>query len=128
MPSTSRAAPELIGSITLIALIVAGATVGLLFQGNWPKTVRVLAASATYLGVCGVVLACTSALRGEARRLPYWPFWFAGAAAGLVSAVVRPTTTAYVILIQTLSAALLLGGVHWVSVRWWRRMRSTLGL
>jgi hypothetical protein len=117
-------APELIGSLALVAILASGALLGLMIQGNWLKILRVGTASVVYLGVLLAELWSRTGLRTAANRLPYWPFGVAGGAAGAISGLIRPMPSLGLVSVQLVSAALLLGGVHWLSVRWWRRLRT----
>ena len=101
-------------SLLVLAAIVAVALIGLGFAGNWPKVLRVALASGTY---AALLLAFT---RKRAEPV-LGAFVAAGAAAGLVSGIVRTTTSPGVIVAGSLGAALLLGPLHWWALRTWRR-------
>jgi hypothetical protein len=107
---------DLLASVALLGVVVALALIGLALDGNWPKVIRVACAAATYVTI---LLAFASRGEGPAR---YWWFAAAGAAAGLVSGMLRPVPDLAPVLTGTVAAALLLGGVHWTAVRFWRRL------
>jgi hypothetical protein len=101
-------------SLAVLALIVAIALIGLGAAGNWPKVLRVAAAAVTY----AVVLLLLS--RGRAAHHPR-VFVAAGAVAGAVSGLARPTTSVGLVAASMLGAALLLGPMHWWALRNWER-------
>ncbi len=104
-------------SLLLLGAIVGCALVGLAIQGNWPKVLRVLLAALAYGTILGLSLRRATTAGGA----PYGNFVVAGAVAGAVSGLVRPTTTLLLVLAQALSAAFLLASVHWLGVRAWQR-------
>ena len=105
-------------SLALLAAVLLLALAGLALGGNWPKVWRVAAAALAY----GAVLL--AAARGGPARYP--AFALAGAAAGLVSGIARAAVDPRVVAAQLLAGALLLGGVHWLALRTWRRLRAAL--
>jgi hypothetical protein len=111
---------EFAASLALLGGIVAFAVAGLLLAGNLPKAVRVTAAAGAYV----VTLL---ALPG-ARRSPraWWPFAAAGGAAGVVSAAMLPARSLPHFAVSVASAALLLGSVHWVALRYWGIVRERI--
>ena len=101
-------------SLAVLGAVVAFALVGLAAAGNWPKVLRVAAAAAAYAIVLLVMR------RGGAEP-GLVAFVAAGAAAGAVSGLVRPAFSPAVLIAGTLGAGLLLGPLHWWSVRYgWR--------
>ncbi len=124
--SVGQGAPALLESLLLLALVVAGALVGLALQQNWLKILRVASASLGYFTALFVAVRSPPARAKGPGVYPYWPFCLAGAVAGLMSAVVRPSTSLALIMVQVLGAGFLLGGVHWIALRWWSRVRSRL--
>jgi hypothetical protein len=105
-------------SLALLSFVVVIATAGLWFvDGNYAKVLRVVTAFFGY----GAVLI--TAQRHAAIKLPtIVPFALAGAAAGVISGLVRPDPNLLVIVYGTLGAALLLGPVHWLGVKYWRAL------
>jgi hypothetical protein len=103
-------------SLLLVGVVVLLALGGLASDANWPKLLRVATA---FLGYATVLL--TTARRGESPALP--AFVLAGAAAGLLSGVVRPEPMPLVfVVVMTLASAALLGPVHWLALRHHRRV------
>jgi len=104
-------------TLAVLAFVLGFAALGLASDHNWWKLARVLVAAAAYAGVL------VAAFRALAPRgsVPWWPFALAGAVAGGVSGVVRPGSDARVLVSSVTAAALLLGTVHWIALRWWRR-------
>lgn len=121
-PFERQARRDLGWSIALIAVVVVLALVGLATDGNWPKILRV---GLSFLAYAGTL----EAWRRAAAARPTLPFlWFAsaGAAAGLVSGLVRPELHLSILLAGTVAATLLLGGVHWLGLTYWRRVRAAI--
>ena len=109
-------------SLVLIGVVVVFALVGLATDHNWPKLLRVSLAFATY---AGTLLAFTQAHRARssaATPMGYKWFMIAGALAGLVSGIVRPEFRLDVLAAGTIATAVLLAGVHWLALRYWRRL------
>jgi hypothetical protein len=102
------------GSLVLLAAVVVFALVGLAAAGNWPKFARVSAAAGTY----GIVLLGFGMRTMPRLRL----FITAGAAAGAVSGLVRPSTSLALVTAGALGAGLLLAPLHWWAVRAWQRI------
>jgi hypothetical protein len=114
---------DLRASLFLLAVVVLLALGGLAVDGNWPKFVRVAASFGAYMGVLAAVLRLRSGTHGTP---PYWNFALAGAAAGLTSGLVRSEVRADVMVVGSIAAALLIGGMHWLALRSWRWIRVTL--
>jgi len=118
MPDSSRRDLRL--SLALIGAVVVFALIGLATDHNWPKLLRVSLAFATY---AGSLLGSTRRARaGADRPISYSWFALAGALAGLVSGIVRPEFRFDVLVAGTMAAAILLAGVHWLALRYWRRL------
>jgi hypothetical protein len=111
---------DLLASVALLGLVVALALIGLALDGNWPKVIRVACAAAAY-----VTILLSLASRGAEPARYVW-FAAAGAAAGLVSGMLRPVPDLAPVLTVTIAASLLLGGVHWAAVRFWRRLPGAM--
>lgn len=108
--TTQRYAAGLLPSLMVLGVVVAFALVGLASAENWPKVLRVTAAAVTY---CVVLLALC-------RRQPdlrIGAFITAGAAAGVVSGLTRPSISLAVMAAGMLGAGLLLGPLHWLAIR-----------
>ena len=108
-------------SLLLMGAVVVLAIGGLAVDGNWPKVARVATAFLTYVVV---LLAARGAQDGEVEGIPYRAFALAGGACGLASGLVRPEVRSAVVVAGVLAGALLLGGIHWVALRGWRRLHS----
>jgi hypothetical protein len=109
-------------SLALVSAVVVFALIGLATDHNWPKLLRVSLAFATY---AGSLLAFTNARRADASAealIEYRWFAIAGALAGLVSGIVRPEFRLDVLVAGTGAASVLLAGVHWLALRYWRRL------
>ena len=105
-------------TLAVLAFVVGFAALGLAFDHNWLKLARVLLAAAAY---AGVLVAAFRALAPRGRA-PWWPFALAGAVAGGMSGMVRPGSDGRVLVTSVTAAALLLGTVHWIALRWSRRV------
>jgi hypothetical protein len=97
-------------------LVLAIALTGLAMDGNWPKVLRVAGAGGTYL--------ITLLAIGTERAAPVrWRVFFAaGLAAGVVSGLLRPAVDLAIVATGALGGGLLLGSVHWLALRSWRRL------
>jgi hypothetical protein len=112
---------DLEASLLVAGLVVALASAGLAFEGNWPKIARVSTAFVTYLVV---LLAARGARGGEGEKIPFRVFALAGGAAGVVSGLVRREVQGAVVAAGGLAGAVFLGGIHWLALHEWRRLRS----
>ena len=108
-------------SLGLFALIVASALCGLALDANWWKFLRVLLAFSTYSTLLLLLLR-----RATPGPLPLWPFALAAGAAELASGWLRPNATALLSLSVAPAAALLIGGVHWLTLRAWRPLHGRI--
>lgn len=107
-------------SLSLLAFVVLVALAGLAIDGNWPKVLRVAAAFVGY----GSVLS-TPGLRRGTPALPV--FVLAGAVAGLISGLVRPQPMPHsFVAAQVLASAAFLAPVHWLALRYARRVRARI--
>jgi hypothetical protein len=101
--------------------------VGLAFDGNWPKILRVVSAATVYVAILLALRA--RARRGDVpRRLGYSAFVLAGLAGGAVSGLVRADVQAGVLLAQVLGAGVLFPTVHWIAVSRWRQLRTQISM
>ena len=112
---------EFLWSVALLIGLVVFALIGLVLQANWPKLLRVAAAAAAYLLVLLPAALKRLPPSGDAA-LAYRLFAIAGAAAGLVSGLARPSTTVPIVVVQAVASALLLGGIHWLALHHYRRL------
>ncbi len=118
---------ELIVSIGLLTAIIMIADVSLAIQGNWPKIVRVTLGAAAYVGALGFILKSMGRFGAPPAKLPVWVFLVAGAAAGLVSGMVRPELNPSVVVASAVLTPTLLGAFHWIALQRWSWMRARLG-
>ena len=109
---------DLLASLAVVGAVLVVALSGLAYDGNWPKFARVLASAVAY--ACVVLVA----LRGGRRA--YWQFALAGTAAGMVSGLLRPELHPRLIVAGALLGAVLLGGLHWLALLSWRRVRAAV--
>ena len=114
---------DLLVSIAGLGVVVLAALIGLATDANWPKVLRVALAFATYAASCLLLF------RVAGKRLRYWIFASSAALSALVSVSMNrsygliPTATfARTVAISAAAAALLLGGVHYLGLRFWRRL------
>jgi hypothetical protein len=115
---------DLLASLGVLTVVVTFALAGLATDANWPKLLRVACSFATYAGVLlGLARAFPARLEAS-RSVPFAWLSAAGAAAGVVSGLVRPEIVTGMLVGGTLAAATLLAGVHWLALRHWRRLRS----
>ncbi len=99
-----------LGAVVIIALI------GLAAAHNWPKLLRVALAFASY--ATALLVGCRPRSPNHPDpAVPYWLFTAAGAIAGIVSGIVRPTILWPVVLVSVLAGAFLLSTVHWAATR-----------
>jgi len=107
-------------SLAALALVVAFALLTLALQGNWPKALRVALAFLAYAAVLVVALRAPILRSTGSRECGPVPFLLAGAAAGLTSELVRGTAAAALVALGV-AGGMLLGSVHWLGLRRWRR-------
>jgi len=110
---------DLLVSLAVLALVVAIALSGLALNGNWPKFLRVGAAFGAYCLVLLSFLRARGPAHPDGRFAPLRWFVAAGAAAGIVSGIVRPRFDPGVLAAGTVAAAFLLGSVHYLALRAW---------
>jgi hypothetical protein len=124
-PTGSRAARDLLMSLALLTGVVSFALAGLATDHNWPKLARVGFAFVTYAGILLAFLR----YRADTIRDRVAPLhWFitAGAAAGIVSGIVRPEFRFSVLIAGTIAAATLIASAHWLGLRQWRALRRSI--
>jgi hypothetical protein len=109
---------DLVASLAVLGAVLVIALSALAYNGNWPKFARVLASAVAY--------ACVVLLASRGGRRAYWQFAVAGAAAGMVSGLVRPELQPRLIVVGALLSAVLLGGSHWLALRSWRGVRAAV--
>ena len=108
-------------SLAILTAVVLLALAGLAADGNWPKVERVAASFAAYAATVFVA----GRFERHGRDTPsFWVFALAGAVAGIVSGLVRDEVRASTVAVGAIAAAFLLGGLHWLALRSWRRLRS----
>ena len=110
-------------SLAILTAVVLLALTGLAVDGNWPKLERV---SASFIAYVGTFLVARR-FDDSSRDIPkFWVFAVAGCIAGIVSGLVRDEIRAPGLIVGAIAAALLLGGLHWLALGFWRRLRSAL--
>lgn len=117
---------DLIISIGLLTAVILIADVALALQGNWPRILRVTLSASVYVGVLGTLLRMAGRFGAPAARLPLWVFLVAGAAAGLVSGVVRTATTPALVVASAVLTPTLLGAFHWIALQRWALIRGRM--
>ena len=115
---------DLLWSALLLALLFACVLCGLAYEENWHKLLRVGLASGVYLSAL-LLLTRRWRERGHAP-LPFWPFAVAAAAAELSSGWLRTRVAGGMTFWLAPAAAVLVGGLHWLALRHWRRLRERL--
>ena len=111
-------------SALLLALFFAAVLCGLSVEENWRKLLRVGLASSVYLSA--LLLLTRRWREGKAAPLPFWPFALAAAAAELSSGWLRTRVADGMTFWLAPAAAVLVGGLHWLALRHWRRLRERL--
>jgi len=115
---------DLRSSALLLALLFAAVLCGLAYEENWRKLLRVGLAASVYLSA---LLLLTRRWREPAAKpLPFWPFALAAAAAELSSGWLRTRVADGMTFWLAPAAAVLVGGLHWLALRHWRRLRERL--
>jgi hypothetical protein len=110
----------------LLGLIIALALGRIALDGNWQKMLRVSLAFVTYSGVLLFLFQSAARKSCSIIRPPFRMFALAGALAELVSGWLRPDWRASDLLAMTPAAALLIGGLHWLVLRTWRPLRTSI--
>ena len=109
---------ELEISLLLLGALLLFVTGGLAFEGNWAKLLRVTTA---FIGYASVLLILVG--RGASPRLSV--FILAGAAAGLISGLVRPEPMPLLfVATQCVACAALFAPAHWLGLRYHRHLTS----
>ena len=119
-----QARRDLLSSALLLALLFAAVLCGLAYEENWRKLLRVGLAAPVYLSA--LLLLTRRRRRGAAAALPFWPFAVAAAAAELSSGWLRTRVADGMTFWLAPAAAVLVGGLHWLALRHWRRLRERL--
>lgn len=94
-------------SLVLLGAVLGIAVIGLAVDGNWPKVLRVAAASCGYAATL-LVLTRQSSMR-------WWRFAVAGLVAGMASGMLRPDPGALPIAVDAI-AATVVATVHWLGL------------
>ena len=115
---------DFMSSALLLALLFAGVLCGLAYEENWRKLVRVGLAASVYLSA--LLLLTRRWREREHAPLPFWPFAVAEAAAELSSGWLRTRVAEGMTFWLAPAAAVLVGGLHWLALRHWRRLRERL--
>jgi len=117
---------DFIVSLSVLALIIALAVSQLALAGNWQKVLRVFLAFLTYSGVLLGFARYFSNFVVPNCRLPFWIFAVAGGAAEIASGWLRPDWSLSDTLMLPLTAAVLIGGSHWLALIAWRPLRERI--
>ncbi|HEX7318386.1 MAG TPA: hypothetical protein VF297_31055 [Pyrinomonadaceae bacterium] len=115
---------DLLASALLLALLFAAVLCGLAYEENWRKFVRVGVAASVYLSA--LLMLTRRWRRGTAATFPFWPFAVAAAAAELTSGWLRTRVADGITFWLAPVAAVLVGGLHWLALRYWRTLRERL--
>jgi hypothetical protein len=119
-----QARRDLLASALLLALVFAAVLCGLAYEENWRKLLRIGLASSVYLSA--LLLLTYRWRKGPAPMLPFWPFALAAAAAELSSGWLRTRVADGMTFWLAPAAAVFVGGLHWLALRHWRRLRARL--
>lgn len=111
-------------SALLLAFLFAAVLGGLAYEENWRKFLRIGLASSVYLSAL-LLLMRRRRERAEAP-LPFWPFAVAATAAELSSGWLRTRVADGMTFWLAPAAAALVGGLHWLALRYWRCLRERL--
>src|SRR5207253_10440863 len=103
-----------------LSVVVTFALIGLATDHNWPKMWRVSSAFIAYAA------ALLIQARTSAGTLQWRWFAIAGAAAGLVSGIVRPEFHVSVLIAGAILAPLVFGSMHWLGLKQWRKLRISI--
>lgn len=117
---------DLKASLCVLALIAAFVLSGLAWDENWRKLLRVLIGFIAYVTVLLSALGLYSLRRKRRASFPFWAFALSGAMAEAGSGWLRPTATTKLDILTVLLASILIGGVHWLALRYWRPLRERI--
>ncbi|HEX8747978.1 MAG TPA: hypothetical protein VF717_12320 [Pyrinomonadaceae bacterium] len=117
---------DLLASLCLLALLFALVLCGLAWDANWQKLLRVMTGFSAYLVVLLSALGLHGFMTKRRSGLPFAAFALAGAAAEISSGWLRPTARTAVDLSTALAAAVLIGGAHWLALRYCRPLRERI--
>lgn len=117
---------DLAVSLCLLCVLVAVVLSGLAWDENWRKLLRVLLGFGAYLIVLLAALRVYSLRRRKNGPFPFPAFAMAGAMAEASSGWLRPTAATKIDILTVLAAAILIGGVHWLALRYWRPLRERI--
>jgi hypothetical protein len=114
---------DVIASLAGLGMVVVLTLIGLAFDGNWVKFVRVGVSFGVY------TTSCLLLFRAAGKQLRYWPFALSAALAAALSVsvnvsfdIIPPEAYARTLMVAIVAAAIFLGGVHYLGVRFWRRI------
>lgn len=122
----SIASRDLLASVWLLGVAFAAVLAGLALDANWRKLLRVLIAAPTYVCVLLTLFRVRGVAAASGGGLPPWPFCAAAAAAELASGWLRAGVAAHITFWVAPLAAVLIGGLHWLGLRYWRPLRERI--
>jgi hypothetical membrane protein len=120
------AARDLLTSLAILTGIVLFALAGLATDRNWAKIERVGFSFLTYAGILLTLMGVRAHVIQRDGAVPLRWFIAAGAAAGIVSGLVRPEFRFSVLVAGTVAAATLIASAHWLGLRQWRALRGSI--
>lgn len=124
---TPAARGDFVKSMIALACLFTCVLVGLAYEENWRKLARIFIAFFTYAAILLSLLTWRGgAGKPTGARLPFWPFAVAAASAELTSGWLRPAPAIGLGLWLAPAAAFLIGGVHWLTLYWWRPLRERI--
>jgi hypothetical protein len=117
---------DLFASLLIMSILVAFALTGLMWDENWRKVLRVGVGFSAYIVVLMTAIRVYSLEARGRASLPFWAFALAGAAAEACSGWLRPQARWSVDIPTVIMAAILIGGAHWLGLRFWRPLRERI--
>ena len=113
-------------SLCVLGLLIAFALSGLAWDENWRKFVRVAIGFSAYILVLLSALQAYRLITKRRTSLPFPAFALAACAAELSSGWMRPNARTTFDFLTALAASFLIGGIHWLALRWWRPLRKLI--
>ena len=116
---------DLLASLCILGFVVAAVLCGLAYDANWRKFLRISIAAFSYVAALLTLLRPKSRAAVSRGRLPFWPFAASAGACELASGWLRPGVPAGTTLWVAPLAAILIGGLHWLTLLSWRPLRNS---